>query len=329
MAGNALLAFRRRLNPYFDDDARQSTAVRVFNILLATLIVVNVGAIILESVDAIREAHRETFRWIEHTATSVFVVEYVLRAWTSVDRVSGAFRDPFWGRLKYLRGFFALVDLVAVLPAVLGLLGASDFRVLRLLRLLRMLKLTRHSTIFGLIGAVIREEAQAIGAVVFVLCLILTLSASLMYMIEGEAQPLVFDSIPAAMWWAVETITTVGYGDMVPVTVAGRILGGIVSVLGILSFAMFSGIITVGFMEQLKLRRAQYQRLVDRRVAKGRLNEADMVEMERLGDRLGLPEEEAEETIIEAEEHAVAPDVRRQTYKAAPKRKRRKRRRRS
>jgi voltage-gated potassium channel len=176
---------------------------------------------------------------------------------------------------------------------------------------------------------VIREEAQAIGAVVFVLCLILTLSASLMYMIEGEAQPQVFDSIPAAMWWAVETITTVGYGDMVPVTVAGRILGGIVSVLGILSFAMFSGIITVGFMEQLKLRRAQYQRLVDRRVAKGRLNEADLVEMERLGDRLGLPEEEAEETIIEAEEHAVAPDVRRQTYKTAPKRKRRKRRRKS
>jgi voltage-gated potassium channel len=315
MSSHPLAALRRRLNAYFDEDAPQQASVRVFNFLLACLIVVNVGAIILESVESIRHVYSEAFRWIENLATGVFTVEYVLRGWTAVDRISGAFRQPFWGRLKYLRGFFALIDLVSILPALLGLLGASDFRVLRLLRLLRMLKLTRHSTIFGLIWAVLREEAQAIGAMVFVLCLVLTLSGSLMYIIEGEAQPEVFNSIPAAMWWAVETVTTVGYGDMVPVTVFGRVLGGVVSIVGILTVGMFSGLITVGFMEQLKQRRAQYQLLVDRRVSQGGLNAAGMREIERIGDQLGLPGEEAAATVAEAVK--------------APRRKRRPRRRRN
>jgi len=300
MSKDFLVTLRHRLNPFFDDDAPQSRAVHVFNSLLAVLIVVNVVAVILESVESISARYNGVYWAIENTATTVFVVEYVLRAWTSVDHVSGAFRHPIWGRIKYLHGFFALVDLVAVLPAVLGLLGLTDLRVLRLLRLLRMLKLTRHSTIFGLIGAVFREEANAIGAVVFILCLILTLSGSLMFMIEGEAQPEVFNSIPAAMWWAVETATTVGYGDMVPVTVLGRILGGVISVIGILTFAMFSGLITVGFMEQLRLRREQYQRLVEQQLAKGALNRAGMREMVRLGDRLGLPDDEAAEAVVEA-----------------------------
>jgi voltage-gated potassium channel len=156
-----------------------------------------------------------------------------------------------------MRGFFPLIDLVAVLPAVIGVLGAGDFRVLRLLRLLRMLKLTRHSTVFGLLWAVLVEEAQAIAALIFVICLTLTVSGALMYMIEGAAQPTVFTSIPAAMWWAIETITTVGYGDIVPVTLAERILAGVISVIGIGTLALFSGLITAGYLNQLRLRREQ------------------------------------------------------------------------
>src|SRR5262249_10151040 len=150
---------------------------------------------------------------------------------------------PLWGRLRYMRSFFALVDLVAVLPAVLGFFGAADFRVLRLLRLLRMLKLVRHSTTFGLLFAVLREEARSVPAWLFVLLLTVTLSGSLMYMLEGEEQPAVFTSIPVAMWWAIETLTTVGYGDIVPVTVIGRVIGGMVSIVGIGTLALFSGLI--------------------------------------------------------------------------------------
>jgi voltage-gated potassium channel len=248
---------RSRLSGLFDDDAPQTRTTHIFNWLLATLIIVNVAAVVMESVEPIRARYAAFFTLIEIVATTVFAIEYVLRVWTSVDYRSGRFRQPFWGRLKYMRGFFPLIDLVAVLPAVLGMLGAGDLRVLRLLRLLRMLKLTRHSTVFSLLWAVLVEEGPAIAALIFVICLTLTVSGALMYMLEGAAQPTVFTSIPAAMWWAIETITTVGYGDIVPVTLAGRILGGVISVVGVGTLALFSGLITAGYLNQLRLRREQ------------------------------------------------------------------------
>jgi voltage-gated potassium channel len=250
-------SWRRRLSHLFDDDAPRNRATRLFNLLLALLIISNVAAVILETVETIRLRYEVFFLAAEHAATAIFTVEYLLRVWTSVDLHGGQFSHPVWGRLRYVRGFFPLIDLVSVLPAVLGLLGAGDLRVLRLLRLLRMLKLTRHSAVFSLLWAVFRQEAQSIGALIFILCLTLTVSGALAYMIEGDEQPAVFNSIPAAMWWAIETLTTVGYGDMVPATVAGKLLGGLVSIVGIGTLALFSGVITVGFLEQLKTRREQ------------------------------------------------------------------------
>jgi voltage-gated potassium channel len=249
------MSLRRRLSTLFDDDVPHSLPARIFNLCLALLIIVNVSAVILESVEPMRLHYPEAFLFIEKIATGIFALEYVLRVWTAVDLNNGRFRQPFLGRLHYMCGFFPIVDLIAVLPAVLGLIGAGDFRVLRLLRLLRMLKLTRHSSVFSLLWAVLREEAQAIAALVFVICLTLTVSGALMYMIEGSEQPTLFNSIPAGMWWAIETITTVGYGDMVPATLAGRVLGGIISVIGIGTLALFSGLITVGYLNQLRLRR--------------------------------------------------------------------------
>jgi voltage-gated potassium channel len=252
------IQLRRRLATIFEDDEPRSPATRLFNAMLVLLIVANVAAVVLESVDSIRHELSGVFTRFEHVATAIFAIEYVLRVWASVDFRGAPYGHPLWGRLRYMRSFFALVDLVAVLPAILGLLGAGDLRVLRLLRLLRMLKLVRHSTVFGLLWGVLREEARSIWALLFILLLTITISGALMYMLEGEDQPGIFTSIPAAMWWAVETITTVGYGDMVPVTVAGRILGGVISIVGIGTLALFSGLITVGFLDQLKTHRKQH-----------------------------------------------------------------------
>ena len=267
-------ALRQRLSTLFDDDAPPNFISSLFNALLAVLIVLNVAAVILDSVESIRSRYGYAFHLVDQVATTVFVIEYVLRLWTCVDFRSGRFTRPFTGRLRYLRSFFAIIDLVAILPAILGLLGAGDLRVLRLLRLLRMLKLTRHSHVFSLLWAVFVEEARSIGAVLFILALTLTLSGALIYMVEGEVQPGVFSSIPASMWWAIETLTTVGYGDMVPLTVVGKMLGGIVSVIGIGTLALFSGLITVSFMHQLRLRRDQYNL---ERAAKPGAGEADAV----------------------------------------------------
>ena len=255
-----VIAFRRRLAIIFEDEEPHNAATRYFNLALSVLIVANVSCVILESVEPIRQSLAKPFDAFEQIATAIFAAEYVLRVWASVDYRQASYHHPVWGRLRYMRSFFALVDLIAVLPAILGFFDAADFRVLRLLRLLRMLKLARHSTTFTLLFAVLREEARSIVALLFVLVLTVTIAGSLMFMLEGADQPAVFSSIPAAMWWAIETLTTVGYGDMVPMTASGRLLGGVVSIIGIGTLALFSGLITVGFLDQLKAHRQQLSR---------------------------------------------------------------------
>jgi voltage-gated potassium channel len=260
MAEGRGVLLRRRLATLFDDEAPHTRLREVFDVGLAALIVLNVGAVVLESVEPLHLRFAALFDAIEHAATAFFAAEYMLRLWTAVDLSGGRYRAPLLGRLRYMRGFFAIIDLISVLPAALGLIGAGDLRTLRLLRLLRMLKLTRRSHVFGLLWAVVRQEAQAIAALLFILGLVLTVSGSLMYMIEGDVQPTVFASIPAAMWWAIETLTTVGYGDMVPETVVGKMLAGLVSIAGIGTLALFSGLITVSFLDQLRIRRDQAAR---------------------------------------------------------------------
>ncbi len=261
MSEASINSVRHQLAVLFEDEEPRSVLTRAFNLALALLIVLNVSCVVLESVESIRRHFAPAFDLLEQVATALFAVEYVCRVWASVDFHHQNYRDPLWGRLRYMRSFFALVDLVAVLPAVIGFFGAGDLRVLRLLRLLRMLKLVRHSTTFGLLFAVLREESRSISALIFVLLLTVTISGSLMYMLEGEEQPAVFTSIPAAMWWAIETITTVGYGDIVPITAIGRILGGVVSIVGIGTLALFSGLITVGFLDQLKAYRERHPKV--------------------------------------------------------------------
>jgi voltage-gated potassium channel len=249
---------RRQLATIFEDEEPRSRATRLFDVALATLIIVNVTGVILESVAPIRRHFAFELDLLENAATAFFAAEYVLRLWASIDLRNPRYHDPLWGRLRYVRSFFAVVDLVSVLPAIIGFFGAADLRVLRLLRLLRMLKLVRHSTTFELLFAVLRDERRSISALLFVLLLTVTISGSLMFMIENESQPEVFTSIPIAMWWAIETLTTVGYGDIVPMTAAGRIIGGIVSIVGIGTLALFSGLITVGFLDQLRAYREQH-----------------------------------------------------------------------
>jgi voltage-gated potassium channel len=291
------LAVRRRLGRLFDDDLPPDRVARIFHAALAALILVNVTGIVLESVESFNQRFGAMLWWLEQVATTIFAVEYGLRAWACVELQDARFHQPFWGRLRYLRSFFALIDLASILPAILGVLGAGDLRTLRLLRLLRMLKLTRHATIFNLLWAVFREEARSIGAVLFILALTLTISASLMYMIEGEAQPDGFSSIPAAMWWAVETLTTVGYGDLVPVTVLGKIIGGVVTVIGVAAVALFTSLITVSFLDQLRLRRDALRHAVETSLADGVLTAGEVEAIGNLGERLGLPETDAAEVV--------------------------------
>jgi voltage-gated potassium channel len=233
---------------------------RRFDTFIISLIVLNVVSVILESVPAIhREYHRLFYRF-EVFSVAVFTLEYLARAWACT--VSPAFARPIRGRIKHLLRPMSIVDLLAILPFYLAFLTA-DLRVLRafrLFRLVRLFRLFRYSTALQSLGRVFvikREELIVTGIALSMLILI---SASLMYFAEREAQPEVFSSIPATIWWSVVTLTTVGYGDVYPITTAGKFVAGIIAILGIGMVALPAGIISAGFSELTKEQRKRKRR---------------------------------------------------------------------
>lgn len=229
-------------------------ASKICDVCLIGLIAANVLAVILETVPSL-SGYSGVFSMFEVVSVAIFTAEYVARVWscTSDERYRGAVR----GRLRFILSAMALVDFAAILPFYLPALLSVDLRVLRavrLLRLLRVLKFGRYSSALKSLGAVFRAKKEELVITMSVVCLLLVLAASAMYFVEHEAQPEAFSSIPASMWWAVATLTTVGYGDTYPVTVLGKVLGAVVAVLGIGMFALPAGILASGFGEELQRR---------------------------------------------------------------------------
>ena len=222
---------------------------------LLCLILINIASMILESVSAIRAAGPAVFRGVEIFSVAVFSIEYLARLWVCTE--SPKFRGAVRGRLRWATSLMALADLLAVLPFYLPFLGVDlrVFRVLRAMRLARIAKLGRYSAAIQLIGSVVRDRKEELVTTLVMVAMLMLVAASLMYFAESEAQPEAFGSIPAAMWWAVVTLTTVGYGDTYPITSAGRILGAVIALLGIGMVALPTGIIGAGFVEAMSARR--------------------------------------------------------------------------
>ena len=197
------------------------------------------------------------------------------------------------GRIKYMLTPLALVDLIAIAPFYLSFYVALDLRFLRCLRLLRLFKLARYSPALGALLDVIQKEAAALLAAVVVLLLLLVMSAVGIYMLETEVQPEAFGSIPGAMWWAIATLTTVGYGDVVPVTTGGKILGGLIGLLGIGMIALPAAIMASGFAENVRSRQHRYNRFAKRFLKDGVLDEDERRQLERLRKELGFESDEA------------------------------------
>ncbi len=294
MAKNPLISFRKAVSAVFDQNLPASRASRIVSSVIVVMILASIASVVLESEAGFRAAHNALLIDVERVATAIFSLEYLFRVWSSVDRTESRYRHPFWGRLRYMVRPVAIIDLLAVLPAFLG---DYDLRVLRLLRLLRMLKLTRHSEAFAMIFAVFRKEAATVGAVLLVMAMFTVASGTIMYMLENAVQPKVFSSIPMAMWWSIITITTVGYGDMIPLTAAGKVFGAVVAVFGIGTVALFSGVLTASFMEQLRLRREEARQAIAIGLQKGRLTLRQVEEIDRIGEQLGLNESEVEDLI--------------------------------
>jgi len=229
---------------------------RLFDIFIMTLISLNVIAVMLETVESLSSRYMLFFRIFEIFSVSIFTIEYLLRLWSCT--TDNRFKGSIKGRIRFALTPLALVDLFAILPFYLPMLITFDLRflrALRLFRLFRLFKMGRYSNAFKMVGNVLREKKEELFITVFSGLILLVVASSLMYFVENEAQPETFSSIPAALWWGVATLTTVGYGDIYPITPIGKLLGGIIALLGIGMFALPAGIITSGFAEEIQRRK--------------------------------------------------------------------------
>ncbi|MDR2515138.1 MAG: ion transporter [Christensenellaceae bacterium] len=244
---------RRALFNLIRDDDKNNIAASIFDGVIIALIVLNVLFVIAETFEGIPERAQKLFRLIEAVSVAIFTAEYFLRLWTA----DFFFPDlpPRRARLKYALSFMALVDLLAILPFYLPFVVRIDLRVLRLVRLLRLarlLKMNRYVAALSMVGAVIaRKTSQLVSAMMVVLVLLIVASV-LMYSVENEAQPTIFENAFSGLWWATATLTTVGYGDIYPITIIGKVLGTVIALLGIGLIAVPTGILSAGFMEEIE-----------------------------------------------------------------------------
>jgi voltage-gated potassium channel len=250
---------RRRLYEMLETEHPRDWSVRLTHFLIMAVILGNVVAVILESEPELQSRFGSWFLGFEQTSVAFFTVEYLLRIWVCVE--AEEYRSPFRGRLRYAATPLALVDLLAIAPFYVPLI-AADLRVIRAIRLfrfVRILKLGRYSDAFRLLGTVVSRKRQELAAAFTVLMALVVIAATLMYEVEHVAQPQKFRSILATMWWAVATLTTVGYGDVFPVTGAGKLLAAVISILGIGMFALPTSILGAGFVEELQARKSAHR----------------------------------------------------------------------
>ena len=263
---------------------------------LILLIIGNVVAIVLESVQEIAAAHGRLFVIIEFTSVAIFTVEYILRVWACVDKQQ--YKDlpipNFQKRFRYMRSPLAVIDLLAILPTYLMLFVNFDLRFLRVFRLLRVFKLTRYSRAMQLLLQSIQEEKGALLAAFFIMSVALITASCGIYLIEHDEQPDKFGSILEAMWWAMATLTTVGYGDVVPITPLGRFFGGVITVLSMGMVAIPTGLLASSFSNQLRRRRVKFAQYVALCSRDGDICEQDRQQIEAMRIDLGLSKKEAE-----------------------------------
>jgi voltage-gated potassium channel len=248
---HSLASWRRRIFEIIEIGHGESRASRIFDTTIVALILLNIAAFVAETVPSLSAVYGAYFGAFEIFSVVVFSLEYALRLWTAVE-VPFLKRLPPWrARLKLALRPALLIDLVAILPFFLGMLLNIDLRILRALRLLRFFKLSRYSpAMHTLLRVLVNEQRALIGAGLLLLTVVLFASTGIYY-IEASAQPDKFGSVPDAAWWAIATLTTVGYGDVAPITPFGRLFGATVMVTGLCILALPVAIISAGFAQEL------------------------------------------------------------------------------
>ncbi len=239
---------------------RRTRGQRIFDIVLVSLILANVFAVILGTVRTLSGRYETYFFAFEVFSVSVFTLELMLRFWVS-DRSSGQTTGrPRW---RFWSSPYALADILAILPFYLGFLVNVDLRLLRLLRLFRVFRISPYFRSLALLGSVIKQEYRPMLSALAVIAIMMLFAAAGIYLLECEGQPETFGDLPSALWWVVVTLSTVGYGDAVPLTWLGRCLGAVIMVLGIGMVALPAGMLASRFSEVMHRQQEQFRRFVE------------------------------------------------------------------
>jgi len=243
---------RERILEIIEASDSSDKAGKTCDYIILIFVVLSVIAIILESYQFLYDNYYYYFKIFEAISISVFSLEYFLRILTADIKYKQLSKVK--AIAKYSLTPMALIDLFAILPFYLPMIFPFDMRFLRILRLtkmFRLFKLNRYTNALNVITKVIKNKKEELFSTMFIMMLVIIISASLIYYIETEVQPDLFPDIGAAIWWAVVTLTTVGYGDVYPITNMGKVLAAIISLAGIGIVALPTGIISSGFMEEV------------------------------------------------------------------------------
>lgn len=285
---------RNRLYQLLEPVVGAPPLARLVTMFIVVLVLLNVTTNILASMQEFYVEHKGWLFKFELVSTLIFTVEYFARLWTCIESEDGRFRASIKGRLRFALTPMMLIDLLAIIPFYLMVWTSMDLLFLRVFRLFRVFKLTRYSPAMGMLITVLLKESRSFGAAMFILLVIMVFAASGIYIVEHESQPESFGSIPAAMWWAVATLTTVGYGDVTPITPIGKLFGASITIVGVGMVALPAGILASAFSDELRKRREEFMLQVDKVYEDGVLDADEQLELESQRRSLGIEKDEAQ-----------------------------------
>ncbi len=298
---NANRTLRQKVHALLFPDARGGSLNLAIELFLIVWIIASVASIVCESVDSLNQGFGALFHAIDIASFVVFGTEYLLRLYASPE--NDLARSSWRMRWRFVRSWHGLIDLLAILPFMLDLLlgGFADLRFLRIVRMLRLLKLSRYSSANDTMFAVLKKEAPVLVASSLVMAMLVFIMAALGYLLERDAQPDKFENIPQAIYWAVVTLASVGYGDISPVTPAGRFATVVLALVGIGIFAIPAAVLASGFTEQLRLNREMLRHDLVAAVGDAELSEARRAELRSRWRGMHLSEVEIREMFEEIE----------------------------
>ena len=245
---------RTRRELYLTLEATSPAAGIVDNFIVG-MILLNVLCVLLESIPSVHQAFAMEFALFDAFSIALFTAEYIVRLWVSVEIPAIRMRGAFAGRLMFAARPSMIIDFLAFAPSYLAFLFPGlDARVIRVFRLMRFLKLVRFSPAMTTLSRALYEERRALSGALVLMVGTAIASGAVMHAIEADAQPKTFGTIPDAMWWAIATLTTIGYGDAVPITPLGKMFGSIVMIFGLGLFALPIGIIATAFVNEIHRR---------------------------------------------------------------------------